>query len=205
MGIWEFKDEEQKRELLEPITKENCGKKLLLVRSVSGLSRRELASTLGVSESTVSRLENETTESTPEFLFRLAALVSIGQAKYSSMSEIEKESLSEYLGIGGAAVSGVGGSIAAVSASGTVIGLSGAGITSGLAAIGGSMLGGLAVVAAIPIAAGVAGLGLVKGIKAICKANKLSCSEVDGKYEIVPNIKNTESPILVDDDTEEEK
>ena len=64
-------------------------------------------------------------------------------------------------------------------------GLSAAGMTSGLAALGGgTMLGGLAVVATIPVAAGAVGFGLVKGIKAICKANKLSCKEVDEKWEI---------------------
>jgi hypothetical protein len=32
---------------------------------------------------------------------------------------------------------------------------------------------------------GLLGYGLVKGIKKICVANKLSCQEVDGKWEIV--------------------
>ena len=52
-------------------------------------------------------------------------------------------------GVGGVAgtTAGVGGGIAAVSAAGTTVGLSGAGITSGLAAIGGTVLGGVAVIA----------------------------------------------------------
>lgn len=182
-SVWDFEDEEQKDKMLEPLTKQNCGKKLKLIREIAGISKRELAGILGVSESTVSRLEKGTTEPTTEFLFRLSALVAIGQGKYSSLSEAEKETLSNYLGIGGGATAGVGGAIAAVSASGFA-GLSAAGISSGLAAIGGTMLGGLAVVATIPMVAGVAGYGLVKGIKAICKANKLACTEVDGKYEI---------------------
>ncbi|MHC4574281.1 MAG: helix-turn-helix domain-containing protein [Planctomycetota bacterium] len=186
-SVWEFETEEQKRDMCEPITQKNCGKKLKLVREISGMSRKELAKIIGVSESTVSRLETGKTEPTKEFLLRLAGLVAIGHAKYSRMSEKDKETISQYIGTAGGVAAGVGGAIGAISVSGTVAGLSAAGITSGLAAIGGgAMLGGLAVVATIPIAAGAAGYGLVKGIKAICKANNLTCKEVNQQYEIVP-------------------
>jgi DNA-binding XRE family transcriptional regulator len=184
---WEFENEEQRDRMLEPITPENCGEKLKLVRIVSGMSRRDLAGTLGVSESTIVRLETGSTKPTNEFMLKLAGLVAIGRAAYSRMSEKDRETLSEYIGAGGGVATGVGGSIAAVAAAGAVSGLSAAGITSGLAAIGGgTMLGGLAVVAALPVAAGLAGWGLIKGIKAICDANNLSCTEVDGRYEIRP-------------------
>ena len=186
VSVWDFENEEQKVAMMEGITKTNCGKKLKLIRDVSGLSRRDLGKIIGSSESTISRLERGESEPTNEFLYRLSGLVAIGHAKYSALSESEKEKLSDYIGLSGGATAGVGGAIAAVSSCGTTLGLSAAGITSGLAAIGGSMLGGLAVVASIPIAAGAAGYGLVRGIKAICDANKLSCKEVDGKYEIVP-------------------
>lgn len=52
-----------------------------------------------------------------------------------------------------------------ISTAGSVGGLSAAGITSGLAAIGGSMLGGIVAVALIPVAAGALGYGAIKGIK----------------------------------------
>lgn len=186
-SVWEFENEKQKEEMCESITQQNCGKKLKLARDVTGISRRELAKTLGVSESTISRIETNKTKPTKEFLFRLAGLVAIGHAKYSKMSEKDKETISEYIGAAGGVTVGVGGAIGAISVSGLVSGLSAAGITSGLAALGGgTMLGGLAVVATIPVAAGAAGYGLVKGIKAICKANKLNCKEVDEHYEIVP-------------------
>jgi DNA-binding XRE family transcriptional regulator len=185
-SVWDFKDENQKKLMLEPITKENCGAKLKLVRDVSGLSRRQLAKVIGVVESTICRLENGNTHPNSEFMLRLRGLFAIGIAKYSKMSENEKEHLSEYIGVGGGIVAGVGGAIGAISASGAVAGLSAAGITSGLAAIGGSMLGGLAVVAIIPVAAGAAAYGLIKGIKAICKANQLDCKKVQDHWEIVP-------------------
>ena len=115
------------------------------------------------------------------------------------MSDKDKEKVSEYIGVSGGVVAGVGGAIGAISASGLVTGLSAAGMTSGLAALGGgTMLGGLAVVATIPVAAGVAGFGLVKGIKAICKANRLSCKEINNKWEIRKEVIET-------DNTEENK
>jgi len=185
-SVWEFETEEQKEAMLEAITPENCGKKLRLVREVSGLSRRDLAKVLGVAESTIYRLETKKTLPTTDFMLRLSALVAIGYARFSKMSEKDKEKISEYIGAGGGIAAGIGGAIGAISASGAIAGLSAAGITSGLAALGGSMLGGIAVVATIPVAAGFAGYGLVKGIKAICEANKLECKEVDEHWELVP-------------------
>ncbi|MCD6304105.1 MAG: helix-turn-helix transcriptional regulator, partial [Planctomycetes bacterium] len=164
-----------------------------LVREVSGLSRRDLAKVLGVAESTIYRLETKKTLPTTDFMLRLSALVAIGYARFSKMSEEDKEKVSEYIGAGGGIAAGIGGAIGAISASGAVAGLSAAGITSGLAALGGSMLGGIAVVAAIPVAAGFVGYGLVKGIKAICEANKLECKEVDEHWELVPKSADAEN------------
>jgi transcriptional regulator with XRE-family HTH domain len=196
-SIWKFEDDEQKVEMIETINEKNCGKKLKLVRDVTGISRSDLAKILGVSLSTITRLETKKSKPTKEFLLVLSGLVAIGIAKYSEMSREDKEKLTNYIGAGGGAAAGVAGSIAAVSASGTVAGLSAAGITSGLAAIGGgAMLGGIAVVAAIPLVVGAAGWGIVKGIKAICEANNLKCEEIDGRYEIVPD------PIKVKDEEE---
>ena len=192
-SVWEFESEEQKQAMLEPINEANCGAKLKLVRDVSGISRRELAKVLGVSESTICRLETKKTKPTNDFLLRLTGLVAIGRAKYSQLSDKDKETISEYIGTAGGVAAGVGGAIGAISASGAVAGLSAAGMTSGLAALGGgAMLGGIAVVATIPVAVGAAGYGLVKGIKAICEANRLYCTEVDGKYEISLMPKDTE-------------
>jgi len=184
-SVWEFESEEQKKEMLEEITQENCGKKLKMVRDLTGISRRDLAATLGVSESTVFRIETKKTLPTKDFMLRLGGLCALGYARYSKMSKKEKETVSEYIGAGGGVATGIGGAIGAISASGSIAGLSAAGITSGLATLGGgTMLGGIIVVGAIPIAVGAAGYGLVKGIKAICEANKLSCKEVNKRFEI---------------------
>ena len=182
--IWDFADEDQKQKMLEDVIVQNCGEKLLLIRNISGMSRKDLARAMGCSESTIARIELKQSLPTDQFMLRLAALSVIGREKYSKMSDAEKEKISEILGASGGVVTGIGGAIGAISMSGAVAGMSAAGITSGLAAIGGTMLGGLAVVATIPLAVGFAGFGLVKGIKAICAANKLSCTEVDGIFEI---------------------
>jgi len=182
---WKFKDDKQEAEFKEPVTKENCGAKLRLIRELLHMFRRELARIIGVSESTLRRLEGGDTLPTDEFINRLQALHAIGSAKYAKLSAAEKEKVSEIVGAAGGSVAGVGGSIAAIGAAGAVSGFSAAGITSGLAAIGGgAMLTGIGVVAAIPVATGLAGYGLVKGIKKICEANNLSSEEVNGKWEI---------------------
>jgi len=182
---WKFKDEKEEAEFKEPVTKENCAAKLRLIMNRLSISRREMARMIGVSESTIRRLEQEITLPTDEFINRLRALCAIGAARYSTLSSSEKEKVSELLGAAGGTIAGVGGSIAAIGALGAVGGFSAAGITSGLAAIGGgAMFTGIGVVAAIPIATGLAGYGLIKGIKAICEANNLSCTEVNERWEI---------------------
>jgi hypothetical protein len=64
---------------------------------------------------------------------------------------------------------GAAGSVLTVSATGAVSGLSGAGISSGLAAIGGSMVGGIVVctlgTAALTLAGGYGGYRLVKWLR----------------------------------------
>jgi transcriptional regulator with XRE-family HTH domain len=183
-------DKKHKEMLEEPVTRENCGSKIVLIMEVTGMSRRALAKTIGVSESTLRRIEigsssQEGTRPTEDFMNRLRGLCAIGIAKYREMSDAQKEKISEVVAATGGVVAGVGGSIAAIGAAGAVSGFSAAGITSGLAAIGGgAMLTGIAVVGVIPVATGLLGYGLVKGIKAICEANNLSCTEVNERWEI---------------------
>ena len=181
---WEFENDKEKAKFEEPVTKKNCGAKLRLIRKLLGISRRELARILEVSESTVGRLEEGTTLATDEFMNLINTLCAIGPTKFAKLSATDKKKGSEIFGTSGGVVTGASGSIAAIGAAG-IPGYSAAGITSGLATIGGgTMLGGIAVVAIIPVLAGVGGYGLVKGIKRICKEINLSCDEVDERWEI---------------------
>ncbi|MGD1042157.1 MAG: helix-turn-helix transcriptional regulator [Sedimentisphaerales bacterium] len=181
---WKWEDDEQKRKMEEEVTQENCGDKLLLIREVSGLSRRDIAQILGVRESTIYRLERHITKPSKVFMDPLRALQVIGISRFKNMSEVEKKKAAEMVGVGTGIGAGIGASVATISAAGTVSGLSAAGITSGLAAIGGTMLGGIAVIATIPAAAGLLGYGIVKGIRKICEENELSCKEFDDRWEI---------------------
>lgn len=184
-SIWDWKNPEEKKEMEEEVTRENCGKKLKLILRITGMPPRYLAEVLGVRESTIIRLkEGKITKPREEFMNRLRALQVIGCAKFKDLNESQKSKASEFVSGGAFTAAGITASIGAISSVGAVGGLSAAGITSGLAAIGGSMLGGLAVVASIPVAAGVLGYGVVKGIKKICENNELSCKEIDYRWEI---------------------
>jgi DNA-binding transcriptional regulator YiaG len=184
---WHWANEHQKKIMEEELTSKNCGKKLKIIKDVSGITTKEFAKILGVREWTLYRLEKSVTKPTQDFLNRLHALQVIGFEKFRSLSDSEKGSIAERIGTGAGIGAGVGASIMAISGAGTVSGLSAAGITSGLAALGGTMLGGIAVVACIPVAAGFIGYGVAQGIKKICEANDLTCKEVDGRWEIARN------------------
>ena len=184
-SIWNWKNDEEKKEMEEAVTCENCGKKLKLIIRITGMPPRDFAKVLGVRESTIIRLMKGTiTKPREEFMNRLRALQVIGCAKFKDLSEAQKSKATEFVSGGVFTAAGITASIGAVSSAGAIGGLSAAGITSGLAAIGGSMLGGLAVVASIPVAAGVLGYGVVRGVKKICENNELSCKEVDYRWEI---------------------
>lgn len=184
-ATWDFQDEEQREAMMEEVTKENCDKKLRLVRDISGMSRRELAKVLAVSEATIRRLEaGGDSKPTDDFINKLRALCIIGHESFKKLSDAQKATLAEKIGVTGGAASGIAGTIAAVSAAGVIPGLSAAGITSGLAALGGgAMLLGVGVVAAVPLAAGLLGMGVAKAIKKICEENKISCEKVDSRWE----------------------
>ncbi len=176
-----------KTDFLESITKDNCGEKLALAREAMIMTRRELASVLGCSEATISRIETNKTRPTKDFMNRLIALVFIGHSKFKSLKPKEKESLLEYIAATGRAGEGVSAALSAVSTGGNIAGLSAAGVASGVGAIRGSLLGRAALIASVPVAACLAGYGIAKGIQSICKSNKLNCKEVDGKFEITLN------------------
>jgi len=175
----------------EEVTKENCGEKLRQIREITGMSRTDLAQRLGCSIATIARIEsrNENTKSEPTnaFMDTLRALCIIGHEKYSNLSEEERTKILEYSSAGGGVGGGIGAAIASVAAGGAVPGLSAAGIASGLAAIGGTMLGGLAIVAALPVAGGALGFGIAKAIQKLVKANKLYARTIDDRFEIYAN------------------
>tara|TARA_R100000789_G_scaffold98284_1_gene101898 strand:+ start:686 stop:1288 length:603 start_codon:yes stop_codon:yes gene_type:complete len=182
----------RKAEFLESITADNCGEKLVLIREAMFMTRRDLASVVGCSEATISRIEAKKTKPTKDFMNRLLALVFIGHSKFRSLDKKQRDNLLEFISATGVSGVGIGAALGVFSTSGSVAGLSAAGVASGLSTIGGTVLGAGALVASIPVAAGLAGFGIVKGIKAICESNKLKCQEVDGRFEITLIRKETQ-------------
>lgn len=113
-------------------------------------------------------------------------MISIGFDKYKKLSNSEKEKIPENIGTIGGGLLGFGSITAAISASG-IVGLSAAGITSGLSAIGaivgGGMVAGVISVAFIPILAGAVGYKMVKGIKNLISNKKLLNDKLDDYWE----------------------
>ena len=150
----------------EGINAENCRVLLAGYMEKKDISVSKISKAIGCSNATTTRILAGETLSTIEFVKQLGILIELGYATYAKLSGSEKEKISETIGAIVGGVLGFGAITTAINASGTVAGLSAAGITSGLVAIGaGGMIGGILTLAAVPIAAGAAVYGIIKGIK----------------------------------------
>jgi hypothetical protein len=149
---------------------------------------RRIARAIKCSEATLERLLIAATQPSDEMLRQGAFLIELGFDRYSRLSSAEREKLSAALGtIGGGAI-GFGSVTAAVGAMGSVAGLSAAGISSGLAAmgalVGGGMAVGVAVAAAIPIAAAGIGYGIIRAVKYFVSEAQLDARAHDPRWEL---------------------
>lgn len=157
----------------------------------SGLTIRKTARAIGCSEATLARLLSGATVPSDEMLKQTGALVEIGFARYSKLSRAEREQISEAIGTASGGVLGFGSITAAISALG-IPGLSGAGISSGLAAlgtlVGGGMVAGVLVATAIPIVSAAVGFGLIKGVKYFFSERQLSSDSLDPHWERNPHL-----------------
>lgn len=169
------------------ITRENCRLLLAAFMEENKLTARKVAKVISCSEITMNRIIGGRTKPTDEMLKQAGILMGIGFDKYSKLSKAEKEKYSEALGTVGGGILGFG-SISAVVSSLGLAGLSGAGIVSGLAAlgavVGGGMIAGVSMVAAIPIAAAAVGYGIIKGVKTIFENYKTDDVRYDSNWEI---------------------
>jgi len=155
------------------------------------LSVRRIAGVITCSEASLDRILVSSTLASDEMLRQGAILMELGFDRYSNLTEAEREKLSDTLGVIGGGAIGFGSVTAAVSAMGSVAGLSAAGITSGLAAmgalVGGGMAAGVAVAAAIPIAAMGIGYGIIRAVKYFISEVQLNADALDPKWEMPPN------------------
>lgn len=150
---------------MKTIDKHNCRLLLAAFIEENDLNTRKVAKAIGCSEATLARILAATTLPTDEMLKQVGLMIEMGFDTYQKLSASQKEKLSEKLGTVGGGVLGVGSITATVGSLGAVGGLSAAGITTGLAAlgkvVGGGMIAGVSVAAAIPIVAGALGYGII--------------------------------------------
>lgn len=169
-------------DMLKSVTRENCGSVLKELRQKFGsMSVAELARTLGVSRSTVMRIEAGQTFPSDELLNRLKAIQVIGVSRFRALSEKDKARFSQLM-------EEIGENPDVFSKNLTrrmVKELMPAGILAGLGTIASASLNiSTSVVSSIPVLSSLAGYGLIKGLKAILEANNLECIENDGVWEI---------------------
>jgi len=165
-----------------PVNRDNCGSVLREIRRKFGtMSMAELAKTLGVSRSTVMRIEAGKTLPSEELLNRLKAIQLIGISKFRELSQKDRDHFAIFM-------NGIGENADDFSNEMTthmVKALTPSGILAGLGTIASASLNmSTSVVSAVPVLSSLAGYGLVKGLKAILEANDLNCTEKNGVWEI---------------------
>jgi len=170
------------KEMPKSVTRKNCGSVLRELRQKFGsMSVAELAKALGVSRSTVMRIEAGQTIPSDDLINRLKAIQLIGISKFRALSEIDSARFLEL-------IEEIGENPEIFSEAITkrmVKELTPAGILAGLGTIASASLNlSTSVISSIPVLASLAGYGLVKGLKAILEANNLSCIENEGVWEI---------------------
>ena len=175
------------KKMPHPVNRDNCGRVLREIRQKFGsMSMAELARTLGVSRSTVMRIEAGQSLPSEELLNRLKAIQLIGISKFQELSQKDREHFAMFMdGIGENADD-----FSNQTASHMVTALTPSGILAGLGTIASASLNmSTSVVSAVPVLSSLAGYGLVKGLKAILEANDLNCTENEGVWEITRNDK----------------
>lgn len=169
------------------ITKENYSQILKSYISQNKLELRKISKVIDCTIPTLERLLNNQSIPSDEMIKQTGILITLGFTKYSKLSDAEKEKYSEKLGTVSGAGIGFASITAVVNGLGTA-GLSGAGIMSGLAAVGGLVgagaVTGIVVVAAVPILTGITGYGLIKGIKHLTGNYKQKSVSIDKRWEI---------------------
>jgi HSP20 family protein len=170
------------KEMPEAVTRENCGSVLKELRQRFGsMSVAELAKTLGVSRSTIMRIEAGQTIPSGDLLNRLKAIQVIGISRLRALSEIDRARFLQVLEEIGESPEMFSRAIM----SRMVRQLTPAGILAGLGAIAGASLNvTMSVVSSVPVLSSLAGYGLVKGLKSVLEANNLLCVENEGVWEI---------------------
>ena len=173
---------------MESIDRKNCSAFLAVFIEKNKLSVRKVAKAITCSETTLNRIIGGKTSPSDEMLRQSGIMFELGFDSYSKLSKAEKEKISEVIGTASGGVLGFGAITAAVGSLGSIAGLSAAGISTGLGAlgaiVGGGMVAGISVAAAIPIAAGALGYALIKAVKGVCENYQTDQEKYDPFWEM---------------------
>ncbi len=168
----------------EALTPENCGARLMALRLAAGLSRHAAAKKIGLSEQTIARLETKEMRPTERFMNGLRELERRGlsdgfRLDYENLGNTAEKRLVVATG-----AAGVPAAVTLVAGLG-YSGVSAAGLTSGLAALGGTMIVGVAAVAVIPLGFGAAGYLGLKGYKQLKQRRVRNSEKIDARFEMI--------------------
>jgi hypothetical protein len=148
---------------------------------------RRIARTIGCSVPTLDRLLIGVTYASDVMLREIAVMIELGIERYSKLSKAERKKIAETIGSLSGGTLGFGSVTAAVAALGSA-GLSAAGISSGLAAlgalVGGGMAAGVTVAAALPLAGVGIGYGIIRAVKYFVGEKQLDAQSFDPKWEM---------------------
>ena len=170
----------------EEITRETLFHFLAAFIEENKLQVSHVAKAIGCSEASLSRIILRKTLPSDEMMKQSGILFSIGFDKYATLTDAEKEQISEKIGAFGGGVLGFGAISGAVNVMGTTAGLVAPGVPALYVLgtlVGGGMLAGIAVAVATPIAAGAVGYGIVKSVKWFYTDNEND--EINGIWEII--------------------
>ncbi|MFZ0946245.1 MAG: helix-turn-helix domain-containing protein [Syntrophobacteraceae bacterium] len=172
----------------ETVDSKNCGRILAELRKeLGGMSQADLAKAFGVSRSTIMRIEYGRPPSA-EFMNRLKAFQIIGLCKFKSLPEREKMRFTQLIAQANSDSEALTKTIEEFTYKSIHKRLTPFGILTGLGAASApeAFIASRSVIVLVSAATTLLmGHGVAKGLKAILRANKLKCAEIDGGWEII--------------------
>lgn len=172
---------------MEELTKENCDLFLATFMDDNELNIDDIAKAISCPDGSVERILAGITQPGDKMLMEVGLMLGLGFERYTKLSKAEKKTVFEKIGTISGGALGFSAISTAVGALG-LPGLSAAGVTSGLGALGailgGTMVTGIGVAATIPIASGALGYGVIKGAKRIFKKMNKDQVDFDPEWEV---------------------
>ncbi len=168
---------------MKEFNRESFSEFLSIFLQENGLQPRRFAEVIGCSEATVDRLLQKRTLPSDNMVNRARVVFQFDFEAYSKLSKTQQKVLCDQVGAAVGGSLGIAAIPFIISALGS--GLSADGITSGLAALGGTMIGGIVVAAAIPVSVGMAGMAIGHGMRFVSTSQSRKRVDMDKRWEII--------------------